>query len=237
MSTHEPEWIAFRGRNRRLLSLPLEAYLRELPSRPEFRVRDPGFERGYVGQWEIRADDTLWLTGLRTMPADEGPDPGIRLVFPAANGAVAASWVKQTLRTADSERRYNPMGYSSSFAHETRLEIWDGRLVMIEEIDGRSNRLIGTEFTDHLEGFFGSEESAFLRAIRAAPDDSAPRLVYADWLDERQDLRGQVVRLAEQLRGVSPADAAREWSANRDRLHGALGHRLWDQIMRYDETS
>jgi uncharacterized protein (TIGR02996 family) len=30
-----------------------------------------------------------------------------------------------------------------------------------------------------------ADEKAFLNAIAAAPDDEAPRLVYADWLDER----------------------------------------------------
>lgn len=29
-----------------------------------------------------------------------------------------------------------------------------------------------------------SDESAFIAAIKAAPDDDAPRLIYADWLDE-----------------------------------------------------
>src|SRR5262245_30437487 len=32
------------------------------------------------------------------------------------------------------------------------------------------------------------DEQSFLNAILAAPDDSAPRLIYADWLDERNDL-------------------------------------------------
>ncbi|HKA06202.1 MAG TPA: TIGR02996 domain-containing protein [Gemmataceae bacterium] len=32
-----------------------------------------------------------------------------------------------------------------------------------------------------------SEEAAFLRAIQANPKDDVPRLVYADWLDERGD--------------------------------------------------
>lgn len=30
-----------------------------------------------------------------------------------------------------------------------------------------------------------SDEADFIRAIVAAPDDAAPRLVYADWLEER----------------------------------------------------
>jgi uncharacterized protein (TIGR02996 family) len=28
------------------------------------------------------------------------------------------------------------------------------------------------------------DDRAFLQAIMAAPDDDAPRLIYADWLDE-----------------------------------------------------
>jgi uncharacterized protein (TIGR02996 family) len=38
------------------------------------------------------------------------------------------------------------------------------------------------------------EEEAFLRAIAAAPADDAPRLVYADWLDEHGDPRAEFLR-------------------------------------------
>lgn len=37
--------------------------------------------------------------------------------------------------------------------------------------------------------------SAFLQAILAAPEQDAPRLVYADWLEERGDPRGEFIRL------------------------------------------
>jgi uncharacterized protein (TIGR02996 family) len=47
------------------------------------------------------------------------------------------------------------------------------------------------------------DELAFLRAISAAPDDMAPRLVYADWLDERMDPRGEFVHLQVRLRELS----------------------------------
>lgn len=39
------------------------------------------------------------------------------------------------------------------------------------------------------------DEAAFLQAILAAPDDDAPRLVYADWLEERTDPKGEFIRL------------------------------------------
>ncbi len=38
------------------------------------------------------------------------------------------------------------------------------------------------------------DDEAFLRAIAAAPADDAPRLVYADWLDERGDPRADFLR-------------------------------------------
>ncbi|MFO0842024.1 MAG: TIGR02996 domain-containing protein [Gemmataceae bacterium] len=46
-----------------------------------------------------------------------------------------------------------------------------------------------------------SEEDAFLLEILARPDDDAPRLIYADWLADRDDPRGALVRLDWELRG------------------------------------
>jgi uncharacterized protein (TIGR02996 family) len=64
-----------------------------------------------------------------------------------------------------------------------------------------------------------NEDEAFIRAILAAPGDDAPRLVYADWLDERGDLRGTYLRREQQpdrehighseLRGLDPLWVAR----------------------------
>ena len=39
-----------------------------------------------------------------------------------------------------------------------------------------------------------TDDEAFVRAIVAAPGDDAPRLVYADWLDEHGDPRGDYLR-------------------------------------------
>ena len=39
-----------------------------------------------------------------------------------------------------------------------------------------------------------SSEREFVEAISRAPDDDAPRLVYADWLEERGDPRGEFIR-------------------------------------------
>src|SRR5262245_9632541 len=41
----------------------------------------------------------------------------------------------------------------------------------------------------------GPEVLAFLRAIKEQPDDDGPRLIFADWLEERGDPRGEFIRL------------------------------------------
>jgi uncharacterized protein (TIGR02996 family) len=44
-----------------------------------------------------------------------------------------------------------------------------------------------------------NDEAAFLAAIHTAPEDDNLRLVYADWLEERGDLRGEYLRLEHQF--------------------------------------
>jgi uncharacterized protein (TIGR02996 family) len=40
-----------------------------------------------------------------------------------------------------------------------------------------------------------SDREAFVQEIAAHPDDDAPRLIYADWLEERGDPQGQFIRV------------------------------------------
>lgn len=237
MSLQVPDRITFRGQRRQLLSYPLEPYLKGLPHQPDFRLRGSGHDRGYVASWDVRDDDTLWLTGLTTRPDGDGPDPGIGLVFPAA-GPIVASWVNQPLLAPDVEhRRFTPRGNGTVYARETHLSVWRGRLVMVEEVDGKTSRRIGGELTASLEAVFGPDEGAFLRAAFADGDDEAPRLVYADWLDERQDPRAAVVRAAEQLRRLGPDAASTERSRLQERVRQGDGDWLWRRLLGYDRLS
>src|SRR5262249_50739867 len=90
---------------------------------------------------------------------------------------------------------------------------------------------IGGELTAHLEEVYGPTEAPFLRAAFADPEDEAPRLVYADWLDDRQDTRGGVIRLAERLRESDTA--GRERSMSPAQLTHGLGDWLWVRLMGY----
>jgi uncharacterized protein (TIGR02996 family) len=47
-----------------------------------------------------------------------------------------------------------------------------------------------------------ADRATFLAAIRAAPDDDTPRLVFADWLDERGDPLGEFVRVQVELERI-----------------------------------
>src|SRR5262245_58493353 len=49
-----------------------------------------------------------------------------------------------------------------------------------------------------------SDEEGFLEAIQADPGDDFSRLVYADWLEERGDSRGEFLRLHLALRSLPP---------------------------------
>jgi uncharacterized protein (TIGR02996 family) len=54
-----------------------------------------------------------------------------------------------------------------------------------------------------------TREQAFLDSIIAAPDDDAPRLVYADWLSSEGDPRGELITLQCQLARLDADDERR----------------------------
>src|SRR5262245_57451036 len=49
-----------------------------------------------------------------------------------------------------------------------------------------------------------SNETSFLRAIADDPERDGPRLVFADWLTERGDPRGELIRLQVELARPGP---------------------------------
>jgi uncharacterized protein (TIGR02996 family) len=63
-----------------------------------------------------------------------------------------------------------------------------------------------------------SDSEAFLHEIIAAPDDDAPRLVYADWLEEQGDPRGEFIRLQCEL-AREPVQPSRLDPLEKDFVH------------------
>lgn len=58
-----------------------------------------------------------------------------------------------------------------------------------------------------------ADDSAFLKAIVEAPDDDAPRLVYADWLVEQRRVEGEFINLQIQRARGRTTQAARDREA------------------------
>ncbi|MBL8909495.1 MAG: TIGR02996 domain-containing protein [Archangium sp.] len=69
------------------------------------------------------------------------------------------------------------------------------------------------------------DDSAMIEAIVAAPNDDTPRLVYADWLTEHQDPRGEFITLQIQRAagGATKASRAREEAILADHRRSFLG--------------
>ena len=73
-----------------------------------------------------------------------------------------------------------------------------------------------------------TEGDALYRAILAAPDDDAPRLVWADWLDENGNPdRAEFVRLQCESANLDPADPRKLMFGERCRELSSRNHLAW----------
>src|SRR5438093_1094848 len=61
------------------------------------------------------------------------------------------------------------------------------------------------------------DREGFLRAIAEDPEDDAPRLVFADWLEEQGDPRGEFMRLQVHLARLPENDHRRAVLEERER--------------------
>jgi uncharacterized protein (TIGR02996 family) len=77
-------------------------------------------------------------------------------------------------------------------------------------------------------------EDAFIRAILASPEDASPRLIYADWLEERGDPRGEYIRLLCALDSRSGADRQAAKLRKRLRILEGSIDRRWGALFSVD---
>jgi small subunit ribosomal protein S1 len=74
------------------------------------------------------------------------------------------------------------------------------------------------------------EKDQFIRAIRNAPGDGSLRLVYADWLEERSDIRAEYLRLQAALPKLAKRREYPALKARRDYLRSQVDLRWLDAI-------
>ena len=108
------------------------------------------------------------------------------------------------LRDAAVRHRYLAAGIAKTIAAiEKRPPPAIPDEVALAAIEARFAGVIASAAHDEARG------AALLDAIYAAPDDDAPRIVYADWLGERGDVRGEFITL-QLARGDGDEPSTRE---------------------------
>lgn len=213
MTAQIQEGFRFRDRDTLMAACPLnQAFGPDFP-RPAFSGMSSACWRGYVGRWEIR-EDLLHLTDLRGNVIDTtSPDPhrtkpfGLSDLFPhAPSDGVFADWCTDWLQVRWGQMtRYVHAGFASEYDHELFLAVFGGHLIAVHDVTNSSPPVVVRELTPRLEEAF-PEEAPFIRTLHADWSDHLPLVVYADWLDERSDPRGALLRVDVEL-AKSPGDA------------------------------
>jgi hypothetical protein len=128
MTAQVPETLLIDGEKHALFTEPLEAYFKELGSRPDFQAPHTACWRGYVGQWELN-DNKLYLRRLSGGLTD-GKTVTLKSIFPKGPYPVFARWFTGVLIVPQGEMlEYIHMGYASIYEDELRLKIKRGVLV------------------------------------------------------------------------------------------------------------
>jgi uncharacterized protein (TIGR02996 family) len=77
-----------------------------------------------------------------------------------------------------------------------------------------------------------SDEAALLERVCDDPDDDAPRLIYADWLDERGDPRGEFIRVQVALARLAGNDPSAARLRDREATLLARFHARWSERLK-----
>lgn len=80
----------------------------------------------------------------------------------------------------------------------------------------------------------GDLRSAFLAEILSAPDDDVPRLIFADWLEEEGEPRGEFIRVQIELHQLGDLDPRSIDLADRSRELLAQYSEVWAQELNQD---
>jgi uncharacterized protein (TIGR02996 family) len=77
-----------------------------------------------------------------------------------------------------------------------------------------------------------THEEAFIQAIREDPDDDGPRLIFADWLEEHGDPRGEFIRVQCELARLPQNDPKKDELWKRERRLLQMHEREWLRELR-----
>lgn len=196
MTMQSRECLIYEGQRRSILALPLTGCDRPVP---DFGGVSSGCWRGYHGTWEFRAD-TLHLVCLEAPWGDDRNR--LTEMFPEAFGSVEAVWFSGEIVSDDVTDPSDVARVEMRTANQYPVHfvafvavVWLGKLLLETAADLKAGT-VRSRLTRHAEELFPGEEFAFLRPIQAEPNDVTVKRVYADWLQDRDDPRGPLLRAA-----------------------------------------
>lgn len=179
MTYQAREYLVYSNKRRLIRAEPMTGCDRPVPCFPGFST---AYARGYQGTWQLESD-TLTLIVIAAPHEERGPNALDRM-FAGHRGPVEAYW------------------YSGEIASDDRgspdvlpfvLVIYRGKLLVEQELtcEGKVSK---SRVSEYARPWASPNEWAFFAAIHASYHDSAPRLIYADWLEERGDARAALLR-------------------------------------------
>jgi uncharacterized protein (TIGR02996 family) len=142
-------------------------------------------------------------------------------MFPESTGPVEATWFSGEIVPDDVTDPTDHSRVELLTLNQRPLEfvwfnlvVYRGKLLLEETVDLK-DRVRHTRLTDHLHELFPRMEMAFFHEIHANLADPTPQLVYADWLEERGDPRGEWLRA--EVQRVQKEGPRRAWTEKYDR--------------------
>jgi uncharacterized protein (TIGR02996 family) len=213
MTAQMGDQIVYEGKEHFLYSCPLHGYADEEHPLPQFVSPHTANWRGYVAQWAIEKNELL-LIGI-TAWVEDYKEVSWEGVFPRRKPPIKADWYSGDLRIPRGEQlQYIHMGFASTYEQDVILAIHRGKVVLSEVYQNTVNpgfwqhdrTRLSSDLVSRPVGMFSDEEWAFVLAVRAERPNPTNWLVYADWLTDQGDARGDYLRLRVPLLKQSKAE-------------------------------
>lgn len=135
MTTQFPEKLTYRDREFYLNTFPLTKEVLERAKLQPNGAMSSACWRGYVGSWEIKSDDMLYLTGMELKSFHE--KSFAEMFADATSEGLPATWVNGTLECT-SGRVIHRDYYRTVFERDAKFVIKDGKLVSFDETENEA---------------------------------------------------------------------------------------------------
>lgn len=129
MTAQMPDRLTYRGERYNMNTFPITAEMIERAGLKRNGSVNSGCWRGYVGTWEIRDDEKLYLTDMEMISFDQRT---MDEMFGCGDDGLEASWVSGEVSCTAGEVLGYRMGFAI-FEREAKFVFDSGRVVSVSE--------------------------------------------------------------------------------------------------------